>query len=46
MRIETGTALDFNAVHYFTFDDLSIILDVNSGSVHVADEDTLKFWTW
>lgn len=43
MRIETGTALDFNAVHYFTFDDLSIILDVNSGSVHVADEDTLKF---
>lgn len=43
MTTKSEKALDFNTVHYFTFDDLSIILDVNSGSVHIADEDTLAF---
>lgn len=34
---------DFNRIHRFTFDDLSILLDINSGSVHLPDEDTMRF---
>ena len=30
--------LDFTRIHKFKFDDLYIILDVNSGSVHLGDE--------
>ncbi len=32
---------DFNRIHHFRFDDLCIVLDVNSGSVHVVDDDTM-----
>ena len=34
---------DFNRIHYFTFDDLSIVLDINSGSVHLIDEDVVFY---
>ena len=30
--------LDFTRIHRFVFDDLHIMLDVNSGSVHVTDQ--------
>ena len=30
--------LDFTRIHRFVFDDVHIMLDVNSGSVHVTDE--------
>ena len=29
--------LDFNSIHKFVFDDCYIILDVNSGSIHLCD---------
>lgn len=37
------TALNFNNIHKFSFDDLKILLDINSGSVHVIDEITWDF---
>ena len=30
--------LDFSRIHRFVFDDLHLMLDVNSGSIHVTDE--------
>jgi len=30
--------LNFNNIHKFSFDNLKILLDINSGSVHVIDE--------
>ena len=30
--------LDFNNIHRFVFEDLHLMLDVNSGSIHVTDE--------
>lgn len=38
------TQLHFNDIHRFTFDDLSIILDINSGSIHVVDDLTMHFF--
>lgn len=30
--------LNFNNIHKFTFDDLKILIDINSGIIHVIDE--------
>ena len=35
--------LDFSRIHRFHFEDLNILLDVNSGSVHVIDQPTWDF---
>ena len=35
--------LDFNRIHKFQFDDLRILIDINSGSLHVIDEMTWDF---
>ena len=35
--------LDFNRIHRFRFDDLMILLDINSGSIHVIDQPTWDF---
>lgn len=35
--------LNFNNIHKFIFDELKILLDINSGSVHVIDEVTWDF---
>lgn len=35
--------LDFSRIHRFHFDDLNILLDVNSGSVHLIDQPTWDF---
>ena len=35
--------LDFSRIHRFIFDDLHLLLDVNSGSVHVIDETAWAF---
>ena len=35
--------LDFNRIHRFRYDDLKILLDVNSGSIHVIDFDYVDF---
>lgn len=35
--------LDFNRIHRFRFQDLSILLDINSGSLHIIDEPTWDF---
>src|SRR5690554_3608020 len=32
--------LSFNKIHKFKFEDIGILLDINSGSVHVIDEVT------
>lgn len=29
---------DFSLIHYFTYDDLNLVLDVNSGSLHALDD--------
>ena len=36
--------LDFSRIHRFRFEDLNIVLDVNSGSVHVVDQATWDFF--
>lgn len=36
-------ALDFSRIHRYTFDDLNILLDINSGSVHVCDDMTMVY---
>ena len=38
--------LDFNRIHRFRYDDLKILLDVNSGSVHVIDQPTWDFFDY
>ena len=30
--------LDFSRIHRFVFEDLHLMLDINSGSIHVTDE--------
>lgn len=35
--------LNFNNIHKFSFDELRILLDINSGSVHVIDEITWDY---
>lgn len=35
--------LDFNRIHRFRMDDLNILLNINSGSIHVIDEATWDF---
>jgi len=35
--------LNFNNIHKFSFDDLKILLDISSGSVHVIDEITWEY---
>ena len=35
--------LDFNRIHKFNFDDLRILIDINSGSLHIIDDMTLDF---
>ena len=35
--------LDFDRIHKFQFDDLRILIDINSGSLHVIDEMTWDF---
>lgn len=29
--------LDFSRIHRFVFEDLHLMLDINSGSIHVTD---------
>jgi len=36
-------ALNFNNIHKFSFDDLKILMDINSGSIHVIDETTWDY---
>lgn len=36
-------ALDFNRIHKFHFDDLNILIDINSGSLHLIDQMTWDF---
>lgn len=36
-------ALDFNRIHKFHFDDLNILIDINSGTLHVIDQMTWDF---
>ena len=38
--------LDFNRIHRFRYDDLKILLDVNSGSIHVIDQPTWDFFDY
>ncbi len=35
--------LDFNRIHKFHFDDLNILIDINSGSLHIIDQMTWDF---
>ena len=44
--IERMENLDFNRIHRFRYDDLKILLDVNSGSVHVIDQPTWDFFDY
>lgn len=37
------TPLDFSLIHRYVFDDLRIVLDINSGSLHVIDADTWAY---
>lgn len=37
------TKLDFNRIHKFVFDELAIILDINSGSIHLGDEVSFRY---
>ncbi len=37
------TTVDFNRIHRFRFEDLNIVLDINSGAVHVVDAPTWDF---
>ena len=42
-RMET-IRTDWNRdIHKFKFEELHILLDINSGSVHIIDEDNLGF---
>ncbi|NLW24209.1 MAG: hypothetical protein GXY91_03005, partial [Clostridia bacterium] len=36
-------SLDFNNIHKFSQNGLNILLDINSGSIHVIDEITWDF---
>ncbi len=38
--------LDFSRIHRFRYDDLKVLLDVNSGSVHVIDQPTWDFFNY
>lgn len=38
--------LDFGRIHRFRFEDLNIVLDVNSGSVHIVDQATWDFFDY
>lgn len=37
------TKLNFNNIHKFSFDDLKILIDISSGSVHVIDQISWDF---
>ncbi len=38
--------LDFSRIHRFRYDDLKVLLDVNSSSVHVIDQPTWDFFNY
>ena len=37
------SVFDFNRIHRYHYDDLNVLLDVNSGSLHLADDLTMRY---